>query len=196
MKTRLDELIPPGIETGIRKMLGEKRAAHCLRVAATAVEIAEKYGLNVKKAALSGMLHDCAKGLSKKECAFYIKKYKITLDPVSKKIPALWHSFLGPYVAAEEFGIKDKVVLDAIKYHTAGNRRMGPLAKAVYVADYTEIHRKYHSSKKIRAKIKTNIPLDELVRLVLKDKLSYLIEEGKLLHSESLEMWNKYNHKI
>lgn len=196
MKNFLKARVSAEMEDKIRDMVGEKRFVHCLGVAETAFEIAGKYGLDKKKAVLAGMLHDCARGLSTAKCSYYIKKYKINIDSVSKKIPALWHSFIGPYVAREVFGIKDKAILDAIKYHTAGNTAMGPLAKAVYVADYAEINRKYHTSKKIGALIKTNIPLDGLVRLVLKDKLSYLIEEGKLVHFESLKMWNKYNHKI
>lgn len=196
MKSVLKLYIPGWMEDRLREMVGEKRFKHCLGVAVTAVQVAGKYGLNKNKAALAGMLHDCARGLSAAQCARYIKKYKIKFDSVSKKIPALWHGLIGPYVAGEVFGIKDKTILDAIKHHTSGSTAMGPLAKAVYIADYAEINRKYHSSKKIRAIIKTNIPLDELVRLVLKDKISYLIEEGKLVHFESLEMWNKYNHKI
>ena len=196
MKSGPENYVSAEIDKKILKMVGEKRFIHCRSVAATAVEIAKKYGLNIKKAAVAGMLHDCARGLSRGKSSYYINKYKIRLDHVSKKIPALWHSFIGPYVAMEEFKIRDRSILDAIKYHTAGNTKMGPIAKAVYISDYAEINRKYHTSIKIRAKIKTNIPLDELVRLVLKDKLSYLIEEGKLVHFESLEMWNKYNHKI
>lgn len=180
----------------LKGMVNEKRFIHSIGVMQMAYELAEKFGLDGKKAALAGLLHDCARDLKPRRAAYFIKKYKVRFDPVSKKIPALWHSFLGGFVAKEEFGVKDTEILDAIKYHTAGNAAMGPVAKAVYIADYSEINRKYHSSKKVRAVIKTNISLDELVRLVLKDKVAYLIEEGKLIHKDSVDMWNKFNHNI
>jgi len=183
-------------ENKIKGMLDEKRFIHSIAVAQTAVIIAEKYGLDKRKAELAGLLHDCARDLSGLKQQYFIKKYKIRFDPVSKKIPGLRHSFLGAYVAMEEFNVKDREVLEAIKYHTAGNASMGPIAKAVYIADYTEINRKYRSSEKIRAKIKTNISLDEMVGLVLKDKLGYLVEEGKLIHKDSVDMWNQHNHNI
>lgn len=176
-------------------MLKEKRFKHSLGVANVAVKLAEKYGFDKKKAALAGLLHDCARDLSKKKCDYFIRKYKIKFDAITRKVPALWHSYIGPYVAAEEFNITDTKILQAIKYHTSGNINMGAIAKAVYIADYTEPSREYQYSKKIRAKLNTKIALNELVRLVLKDKLSYLLSEGKLIHTATIDMWNKYNNK-
>ena len=196
MEKNLKSQVLGDAENKIKGMLNERRFIHSVGVAQAAVMIAGKYGLDKEKSELAGLLHDCARDLSGFNRQYLIKKYKIRFDPVSKKIPDLKHSFLGAYVAMEEFNVKDREVLEAIKYHTAGNVSMGPIAKAVYIADYTEINRKNRSSKRIRAKINTNISLDELVRLVLKDKLGYLIEEGKLIHKDSVDMWNKYNHNI
>lgn len=184
------------MESKIKGMLKPKRFIHCLGAAKMAVIIAEKYSVDKRQAALAGLLHDCASELSASKYSYYIKKYKIKFDPITKKIPELWHSFIGPYAAFEEFNIKDGEILEAIKFHTAGNMDMGPIAKVLYIADYAEVHRKYYSSTKIRAKIKTNISLDELLRLVLKYKLSYLIEEGKLIHKNSVDMWNAFNNNI
>lgn len=195
MINSLKTFVPAGMENKIKGMLNERRFTHSLGAAKTAVLIAGKYALDKKKSAVAGLLHDCARDLSPARCKYYIDKYKIKFDPVSKQIPELWHSFIGPYAAYEEFGIKDREILEAIKYHTAGNAAMGPIAKAVFIADYTEINRKYQSSEKIRAKIQTKISLDELTLFVLKGKLSYLIEEGKLIHKDSAGMWNKYNNK-
>lgn len=189
-------MAPAGMIEKLGGMVNKKRFIHSLGVMQMAHGIAEKFGLDGKKAACAGLLHDCARDLKPRKAAYFIKKYRVKFDPVSKKIPALWHSFLGEFVAKEEFGVNDREILEAIKYHTAGNAAMGQVAKAVYIADYSEINRKYHSSEKIRAKIKTKISLDELVRLVLKDKIAYLIEEGKLIHKDSVDMWNKYNHNI
>lgn len=44
--------------------LKAKRCAHVLGTAATAVKLAEKYGADVHRAEVAGLLHDCTKKLS------------------------------------------------------------------------------------------------------------------------------------
>ena len=51
------------------------------------------------------------------------EKYKITLTDLEHSMPALIHAKLGAYLAENEYGIKDREVLDAITYHTTGRRK-------------------------------------------------------------------------
>lgn len=44
-------------------------------------------------------------------------------------MPALIHAKLGAYLAENEYGIKDREVLDAITYHTTGRPEMTMLEK-------------------------------------------------------------------
>ena len=57
--------------------LSEYRRVHSLNVSAEAVRYAEKYGGDVEKARLAGLLHDCAKGMSNKERLSYCDKYNL-----------------------------------------------------------------------------------------------------------------------
>ena len=94
-------------------------------------------------------------------------------------------------VAREEFGVRDREILDAIRFHTIGKKGMNKTARILYVADYTEFARAYGPSKKIRAMIgKRGITLDELVRSVVSEKLIYLIKTDKLIHPDAIELWN------
>jgi predicted HD superfamily hydrolase involved in NAD metabolism len=186
----ISNYVTPEMENKLRPLITPKRFDHSVGVAKTALTIASKYGIDEKKCVLAGFLHDCAKDMPESRITAYLKKYKINLDDITKKTPALRHSLVGPYAARDIFGVRDHEILDAIKYHTSGNRRMCPVAKVVFVADYTEINRKHRDSKKIRSKIWTDITLDELVKNVLKDKLSFLLEEGKLIHPDAIRMWN------
>ncbi|MEI7542738.1 MAG: bis(5'-nucleosyl)-tetraphosphatase (symmetrical) YqeK [bacterium] len=195
MKRNLKAYFSVEVQAKLKNILKEKRFIHSIGVANMALKLAEKYGLNKKKAVIAGLLHDCARDLSRKKSNYFIKKYNIKFDDITRKVPALWHSYIGPYVAKEDFEIIDNEILQAVKYHTSGNINMCSIAKAVYIADYTELSRKYQSSKQIRAKINTKISLNELLRFVLKDKLVYLLSEGKLIHTATIDMWNKYNNK-
>ena len=57
-------------------------------------------------------------------------------------MPALIHAKLGAYLAENEYGIKDREVLDAITYHTTGRPEMTMLEKILYIADYIEPNRR------------------------------------------------------
>jgi predicted HD superfamily hydrolase involved in NAD metabolism len=177
----------------LKKMVTPARFAHSLGTSEICERLAVKYSINVKKASLAGLLHDCAKDLPEKEIRRYISKYSIKMDPVSKKIKALYHCYIGPYVAREKFGIRDASILDAIANHTAGKPGMDGLSKIVYVADFSEEGREYAPSKIIRKKISSKIGLDELTLFVLKEKLQYLIKRGKLIHNNSILLWNSLN---
>ena len=49
------------------ELLPEKRLTHCLGVERAAIELAERFGVDVEKAGLAGLLHDYAKKLSDQE---------------------------------------------------------------------------------------------------------------------------------
>ena len=64
--------------------LKAKRCAHVLGTAATAVKLAEKYGADVHRAEVAGLLHDCTTQLSMPEQLALCEKYGIALDALEK----------------------------------------------------------------------------------------------------------------
>jgi HD superfamily phosphohydrolase YqeK len=94
-------------------------------------------------------------------------------------------------MAGDIFGIKDAKILDAIRFHSTGKKKMSNLAKIIYISDYVELGREYESSKRTGKFIKDKkISLDNLVLKVLKEKLIYLINSSMLIHPDSIELFN------
>lgn len=174
----------------LKSMQSPGRFAHSLGAARQAAGLAVRYSTDLKKTVIASLLHDCAKDLTEKETKRYVKKYRIKFDALSKKIRALRHCHVGPYVAREKFGIKDPSILAAIANHTAGRPGMDAVSKIVYISDFIEEGREYAPSGYIRKKISAKISLDELMLFVLKEKLQYLLDGGKLIHMDSILLWN------
>ncbi|MEQ0487490.1 bis(5'-nucleosyl)-tetraphosphatase (symmetrical) YqeK [Anaerococcus murdochii] len=179
--------------------IGEKRFKHSLRVAETAVKLADNYGLDPKKAYLAGLIHDCAKYNEEA----YIKKYNIdfSIYPVSSIKDPVLHSFLGAEVAKKVYNIYDRDVLKAIEYHTTGRPDMSDLEKIIFIADAIEPARDFEGIDKIRKlafeslnKAMLNLLDSNIIFLIGKKALinplsfearNYLIEEknGKIRHN-------------
>ena len=130
-------------------VMSEKRLRHCLGVEKAARELAERFGLDVEKAGLAGLLHDYAKKVSDEDFLSLIDKYQ--LDPGLKNWGNnVWHGMVGIYKIQEDLGIKDAEILRAIEVHTVGSSTMSELDKVVYVADYIEHNRDFPGVDKAR----------------------------------------------
>jgi len=119
------------IKRKLESVLSPKRFEHSLGVMDTAINLAEKYGGNVEKAALAGILHDCAREIKGQAVFELCKKYHINVDYITLAQPelctALWVRLLPP----KSMGIEDEDVLKAIECHTTGRENMTLLDKII-----------------------------------------------------------------
>lgn len=163
----------------LQQELVKKRYTHTLGVSYTAAALAMKYGLDIKKAQVAGLLHDCAKCNSDEKMLEKCKKNKIAMTEIEKRNPYLLHAKLGAYLAKKEYEIEEEDILSAIVYHTTGKPNMSMLEKIIFVSDYIEPNRKeIWGLSEIRKIAFEN--LDEAVYLILEHTLSYLkTESGK-----------------
>ena len=158
-------------------------------VAKAAVLLAKKFGYDEKKAELAAILHDCAKGLEEKAPVKHLKKYKVKADAAALSIPQMIHSLLGPHVAKDIFKIRDKEILEAIRWHTTGRAGMSSLEKIIYIADFIEESREYSQAVKARKLLKKKgITLDMLVHRVVSEKLKYLRQKDFVIHDDSIRL--------
>ena len=97
----------------LKKELDAARYAHTLGVEKTAREMAEKFGVDEEKAALAGLLHDCAKCMPLSQMTKAAKNEK--LDPVMKESKALMHAVAGAHVAQDVYDVHDPEVLGALR---------------------------------------------------------------------------------
>ncbi|MFR5845074.1 MAG: bis(5'-nucleosyl)-tetraphosphatase (symmetrical) YqeK [Oscillospiraceae bacterium] len=117
--------------------LKAKRCAHVLGTAATAVKLAEKYGVDVHRAEVAGLLHDCTKKLSMPEQLALCEKYGIALDELEKKALKLLHAKTGAALARDVFGVDDEIY-NAILWHTTGKPDMTVLERSSTSRTYIE----------------------------------------------------------
>ena len=174
------------IQNKLLNDIGKKRFEHSLRVAETAKKLAEIYGVDVKKAYLAGLIHDCAKYNEE----VYIKKYNIdfSIYPVSSIKDPVLHSFLGAEVAKKVYNIYDRDVLKAIEYHTTGRPDMSELEKIIFIADAIEPARDFEGIEKIRKLAFEN--LNKAMLKLLDSNIIFLIGKKALINPLSFEARN------
>ena len=157
----------------VKDVMTKARYEHTLGVEFTAASLAMRYGVDIDKAEIAGLLHDCAKCIDDEETRDDCKKYGVELTDVEKRNPFLIHSKLGAVYAEKRYDIKDDEIISAIRFHTTGKPDMTLLEKIIYIADYIEPGRdKAPNLKEIRKMAFMDI--DEAMYMILKDTLDYL----------------------
>lgn len=129
----------------LEKYLPEQRLNHSLRVADLSLKIAKYNQLDhLERFYFAGLLHDLGKT--------YISDSSDSIEFMKKHFPEYmnlpkfaYHQFIGAYLAEHEFGIKDEIILDAIKYHCTGKDNMSQVGMVVYAADKIEPSRPFDS---------------------------------------------------
>lgn len=157
----------------VKDVMTKSRYEHTLGVEFTAASLAMRYEVDIEKAELAGLLHDCAKCIDSEDTLDDCKKYNIELTDVEKRNPFLIHSKLGAVHAKKLYGVDDEDIISAIRFHTTGKPDMTMLEKIIFIADYIEPGRdKAPNLKEIRKM--SFIDIDEAMYMILKDTLDYL----------------------
>lgn len=133
----------------VEKLKGMESAelyAHSVQAVMRAVDLNSRHNLrqDFDKVFLAALLHDNAKERPSTD----------GLDVPSDSIgtPVL-HQFLGAEKAARDFGITDKDILGAIRYHTTAKPDMTVLERLIYTADSTSYDREYDPIPQLRAAV-------------------------------------------
>lgn len=165
------------IQKKLKYELDYYRYDHTIGVMHTAACLAMRYGEQVERALLAGLLHDCAKCIPSDEKIKMCERYKIEISEAERANPGLLHAKLGAYRAKHHFSIKDEDILHAIHYHTTGCPEMTLLDKILYVADYIEAGRRpLPNLAEVRRLAFCD--LDACLYRILKDSLVYLESRG------------------
>ncbi len=166
------------IEKELKKELDKSRYEHTIGVMYTAGCLAMRYGYDMKKAMLAGLLHDCAKNIPSDKKIKMCKKNHIKLSRIETENPYLIHAKLGAFLAKEKYGVEDEEILHAIRVHTTGAPAMNLLDKIIFLADYIEPNRtKAQNLPQIRHIAFEDI--DKAVVKTLEDTLGYLKDSRK-----------------
>lgn len=164
------------------------RYKHSLNVMDESVRLAKLHGLDVEKARIAGLVHDCGREVKKKDSAAAAEKLGLSVLPVERSQPILLHAPIGAVLAREKYGITDKDILKAVALHTTGGRGMGGLDMVVFVADLIEPGRTQPGVARVRELAGVDLELATLE--ALRSTMDYLLANGFLLHPACLECWN------
>lgn len=146
------------IRKKLERNLPEKRYQHSLGVEFTAAALAMRYGADIEKAELAGLIHDCAKIIH--------NETKVS------------HAEHAPEVAMTEYDVHDPDVLGAIRWHTTGKADMTVLEKIIYVADFIEPCRK-NFPELPKARQMAFVDLTATVYYIAERTIRYLEEQGR-----------------
>lgn len=126
------------IKRWLEENLCEERFIHSLGTMEAAVELAKMLGLDVEKARTAGLLHDCAKCFSNEKLLDIIKESIPEVQECELKNYKTLHAPVSAYLAQAQFGVDDKEILDAIRWHTLGRCGMSNFEKIIFLADKIE----------------------------------------------------------
>ena len=122
----------------LKPVMDEERLYHVIGMAYTAANLSFVYNVPTDTALIAGMLHDCAKCIPFDKQVEICEKNNIPITESERINQKLLHAKVGAFLAETKYKIKDKQILNAIKYHTTGKPNMNMLEKIIFVADYIE----------------------------------------------------------
>jgi predicted HD superfamily hydrolase involved in NAD metabolism len=180
----------------LKRSVPTKRYNHSVAVYETALKLAQIYGLDENKVAVSALLHDCGREIPSRENLDKAAQLGIKVDEVEKNQPILLHAKLGVYYAQHKYGVEDKEILEGIRYHTTGAAHMSKLAMVVYLADMIEPARDFPGVDQLRQLAKED--LERALFEGLAQTVRYLLDGELLIHPDCIEGYNelaiKYKH--
>jgi nicotinate-nucleotide adenylyltransferase len=183
---RINDSILDEAELMVQSSLSEKRWRHTLGVIQESLSLARAYGADQYKAYVAALFHDCSKEMANDDKLKFCAEANIKVDDIMKKQPDLLHSFISAEIARRDYSVKDKEILNAIRYHTTGRKEMTLLDKILLLADCIEPYREdYGHLEEMKAEAYSN--LNKAVVICLESKLEYTKKKNKPVHPLSLE---------
>lgn len=178
----------------LKSKLAPMRYEHSLSVSFTCVALAMRYGYDIHRAELAGLLHDCAKRFDDNVLIAKCKKHSLPLTEDELKAPAVIHAKYGAWMAEHKYGIEDPEILSAIRWHTTGKPEMSVLEKILYIADYIE-PRRDKASNLSEMRYLAFQDLDQTMYAILDGTLSYLKKKGSSVDSMTRQAYSYYKAK-
>ena len=151
--------------------------------------MAEKYGADVEKAVIAGILHDVTKETPYDIQLKIMQENGIILDSVQQVSPKLWHAISGSVYVKTQLGITDAEILNAIRYHTSGRENMSLLEKVIFVADFIGEERDYRGVDVMRKKAESS--LDEAMLYGVTFSITDLAARQCAIDQNTLALYNQ-----
>ncbi|MBN1646847.1 MAG: bis(5'-nucleosyl)-tetraphosphatase (symmetrical) YqeK [Spirochaetales bacterium] len=174
----------------LHRNLSRQRFIHCVSTAACARVLAAHFHMDDEIPFFAGLVHDIAREMDENTLtetvqaaapegctAFYFRH------------PVMLHSWAGALLLEREFGIEDRSLLEAVKWHCCGHPLMDENAKIVYIADYIESTRN-HIALKESEKV-FSMELDEALFFILQKETEYYNKKDTVLCPDWKKLYNQ-----
>ncbi len=177
------------IKSRLAKTLSPRRYKHTLGVAETAEKLARHYGCNAEKAALAGLLHDCARDIRGPQLFDLCDEYGVEVTPIYRAQPELLHGLIAAKLIRREYGIDDPEIENAVRIHTTGSDNMSLLDKVLFLADLIEPGRDFPGVDELRNLAWQD--LDEAILLAIDRTIKYVLDKrDALIHPDTIHARN------
>ena len=160
-------------EQEVKRHLTDKRFFHSQCVAAEAARLAQRYGADVEKARLAGILHDIMKDTAPQEQLKILQDSGIILTKTQSR---------------NKLGVEDEEILSAVRCHTSGKGDMTLLEKVLFVADYISADRDYPGVEDMR--LAADRSLEEAMVEGIRFTVNELMEQRLMVAAESIQAYN------
>lgn len=158
----------------VKKLLTPSRWKHTVGVAVCAAENCARLNIDEKTALTAAVLHDCAK-------YFTPDSPQLSGFVCPENVPeSVVHQYAGAFVAETLFGVKDKDILNAVRYHTSGRENMSDLEKLIFLSDLLEEGRSFSGVEKLREIFSRSV--DKAMLSALSHQLEYLKSTGAQIY--------------
>ena len=179
--------LPPQLQAvldGLPRDLQE----HIERVRVIARELAEGHRLDRDRVDLAAAAHDIARADSDDVLMVDALAQGVRITDADRAKPLLLHGPVGAGTAqASQLNVVDEAVVEAVYWHTTGLATMGPIAKAVFLADKFDLAKasRYPHIGRVR-----ELAADDMDRAIvefLRGDIVRLLNEGVPVHPGSQE---------
>ena len=174
--------------------LSKKRFLHSCNVARAAKMLAQRYGADQEKAYFAGLVHDICKEMPFEEQKRLMMAGNFAPDEAELHSRKLWHGIAGAYFLRTEFGVTDRDILLAVRFHTVGRQDMSLLEEIIYMADMISEERDYKGVAKMRRLAFEN--LQEAMLTALEDAIASVLKKEGMIPQYTIAAYNNYLLKL
>ena len=174
----------------LEQQLSPKRFRHSCNVARAARQLAQKYGADVEKAYFAGLMHDVCKEMLFDDQKALMLAGDFAPDEAELQSKKVWHGIAGAYYLQSEFGVTDKDILNAVRFHTVGRANMSLLEEIIYIADMISEDRDYKGVGKMRKLAFEN--LQDAMFEAIRDSAVAILKKGVMLPQYTIAAYNYY----
>jgi predicted HD superfamily hydrolase involved in NAD metabolism len=145
--------------------------------------LSRRWGTQGWRGRLAGILHDCAREMSGKRLVGLVGRTR-RLSRFERRHSIVLHGEAAALIAAAEYGVRDRQVLQAVADHVVGRPGMPLLSRQLYVADMVAADRQFPAAEHLR-KLAARLSPENMFRKAAELKMSYLREQGLCSHPSS-----------